>query len=68
MARKRPTTSDAVQILYRRYYEGRPELMKQLEEAQVNDSVARKLTNTWSSGCQRGNMLNLALHAAFRFP
>ncbi len=42
--RKLSTTSDAVQILYRRYYEGRPERVRGLEEARVNDSVARKLT------------------------
>jgi DNA-binding XRE family transcriptional regulator len=42
--RKHPTTSDAVQILYRRYYEGRPERVRGLEDARVNDSVARKLT------------------------
>jgi DNA-binding XRE family transcriptional regulator len=42
--RKRATTSDAVQILYRRYYEGKPERMRGLEEARTHDSVARKLT------------------------
>ncbi len=42
--RKRATTSDAVQILYRRYYEGRPERVRGLEEARAHDSVARKLT------------------------
>ncbi len=41
--RKHSTTSDAVQILYRRYYEGRPERVRELEETRVNDSVARKL-------------------------
>jgi len=41
--RKRTTTADAVQILYRRYYEGRPERVRGLEEARANDSVARKL-------------------------
>jgi len=41
--RKPTTTSDAVQILYRRYYEGRPERVQGLEEARANDSVARKL-------------------------
>jgi ribosome-binding protein aMBF1 (putative translation factor) len=41
--RKWTTTSDAVQILYRRYYEGRPERVRGLEEARANDSVARKL-------------------------
>jgi hypothetical protein len=39
--RKRAATSDAVQILYRRYYEGRPERLRALEEARANDSVAR---------------------------
>jgi DNA-binding XRE family transcriptional regulator len=42
--RKHLETADAVQILYRRYYEGRPERVKGLEEARANDSVARKLT------------------------
>lgn len=42
--RKRATTADAVQILYRRYYEGRPERVRGLEEARANDSVSRKLT------------------------
>ena len=41
--RKRAAASDAVQILYRRYYEGRPERVRGLEEARANDSVARKL-------------------------
>jgi DNA-binding XRE family transcriptional regulator len=41
--RKRATTSDAVQILYRRYYEGRPDRTRGLEEARANDSLARKL-------------------------
>ena len=45
MAKRRLATSDAVKILYRRYYEGRPERVKGLEEARANDSVARKLTN-----------------------
>lgn len=42
--RKRATTSDAAHILYRRYYEGRPERARGLEEARAHDSVARKLT------------------------
>lgn len=43
--RKRVTTADAVQILYRRYYEGRPDRVRGLEEARAHDSVARKLTS-----------------------
>lgn len=42
--RKQTSTSDAVQILYRRYYEGRPERVRGLEEARASDSIARKLT------------------------
>ena len=42
--RKKQTTDDAVRILYRRYYEGRPERIRGLDEARANDSVARKLT------------------------
>jgi DNA-binding XRE family transcriptional regulator len=41
---KRPTT-DAVEILHRRYYQGRPDRLAALDEARANDSVARKLTN-----------------------
>mgnify|MGYP001576985766 CR=1 FL=1 len=37
-------TMGAVQILYRRYYEGRPERVQALDEARANDSVAQKLT------------------------
>jgi DNA-binding XRE family transcriptional regulator len=42
--RQKRRTADAVQILYRRYYEGRPGRVRGLEEARANDSVARKLT------------------------
>lgn len=41
---KRSSTTDAVKILHRRYYEGRPERLAALEEARANDSVARKIT------------------------
>jgi DNA-binding XRE family transcriptional regulator len=40
---KRPTT-DAVEILHRRYYQGKPERLAALEKARANDSVARKMT------------------------
>jgi DNA-binding XRE family transcriptional regulator len=41
---RRSPTTDAVAILHRRYYEGRPERLAMLEKARANDSVARKLT------------------------
>ena len=45
MARaKRKTTADAVKILHRRYYAGKPQRLAALEQAQANDHIARKLT------------------------
>jgi DNA-binding XRE family transcriptional regulator len=40
---KPATTTDAVDVLYRRFYEGKPERLKGLEEARANDEVARKI-------------------------
>ena len=41
---KRKTTADAVEILHRRYYAGKPQRLAALEQARANDHVARKLT------------------------
>jgi len=41
---KKPPTTDAVGILRRRYYEGKPERLVALDEARANDTIARKLT------------------------
>ena len=41
--RKRKSTSDAVEILHRRIYEGKPARLKNLEEARANEEVARKI-------------------------
>jgi DNA-binding XRE family transcriptional regulator len=43
MPRKRKPTTDAVEIMHRRYYEGRPDRVAALEEARANDEVARKI-------------------------
>ena len=40
---KRKPTTDAVAILHRRYYEGKPARLAALEEARANDDVARKI-------------------------
>ena len=42
MAKKRKPTADAVEILHRRYYDGKPDRLKALEEARAHDEVARK--------------------------
>jgi len=36
-------TTEAVDVIHRRYYEGRPERMADLAEAEANDTVARKI-------------------------
>ena len=41
--KKRRATADAVKILHRRYYEGKPERLAGLETARANDRVARKI-------------------------
>src|SRR5437868_2077570 len=43
MPKKRKPTTDAIEIIHRRYYEGRPDRLKALEEARANDEVARKI-------------------------
>lgn len=43
MARKRKPATDAVEILDRRYFEGRPERLAELHEERANAEVARKM-------------------------
>ena len=40
---KRKTTTDAVRIIHRRFFQGRPGRLAELEEARANDAVARKI-------------------------
>jgi ribosome-binding protein aMBF1 (putative translation factor) len=43
MSKKRRATSDAVEILHGRYYQGKPERLRQLEEARAEDDLARRI-------------------------
>lgn len=43
MATKRKPTTDAVEILHRRFYEGRPKRLARLEQARANDEIARQI-------------------------
>lgn len=43
MPKKKKGTSDAVEILYRRYYRGKPGRIAQLQEARAEDEIARKI-------------------------
>jgi len=41
--KKRKPTTDTIEIIHRRYYEGRPQRIAELAEAEANDTVARKI-------------------------
>jgi ribosome-binding protein aMBF1 (putative translation factor) len=41
--KKRKRTRDAVEILNRRYYQGKPDRLAALEDARAQDEVARKI-------------------------
>jgi len=41
--KKRKPTTDAVKIIHRRFFEGKPKQLAELEEARANDAVARKI-------------------------
>jgi DNA-binding XRE family transcriptional regulator len=43
MAKRVKPTTDAVEILHRRFYEGKPARLKNLEEARANEEIARKI-------------------------
>ena len=43
MPNKKKRTSDAVEIIHRRYYQGKAERIAQLEEARGEDELARKI-------------------------
>jgi DNA-binding XRE family transcriptional regulator len=43
MAKTTKPASDAVEVLHRRFYEGKPSRLKGLEEARANEEIARKI-------------------------
>lgn len=43
MAKRLKAPVDAVEILHRRFYDGRPGRLKKLEEARANEEIARKI-------------------------
>lgn len=40
---KRKRTSDGIEILHRRFFEGKPKMMKLLAEERLNADIARKI-------------------------
>src|ERR1044071_6487074 len=43
MPQKSKANTDAVEILHRRYFAGKPQRLKSLEEARANQEIARKI-------------------------
>ena len=43
MPKNKKKTADAVEILHRRYYEGKPNRILHLEEARAEDELARRI-------------------------
>ena len=43
MAKRTKPVIEAVEILHRRFYEGKPARLKSLEEARANEAIARKI-------------------------
>lgn len=43
MSKKKRVTSDAIEILHKRYYAGRPDRISALAEARAEDELARKI-------------------------
>ena len=43
MTKRSKPPSDAVEILHRRFYAGRPGRLKKLDEARANEEIARKI-------------------------
>jgi ribosome-binding protein aMBF1 (putative translation factor) len=44
MLRKKKST-DAIDIIHERYFRGKPDMLAMLEEARVNDDIARKIVD-----------------------
>ena len=43
MAMRVKPTTDAVEVLHRRFYEGKPARLKNLEDPRANEEIARKI-------------------------
>lgn len=43
MAKAPKSTTDAVEIIHRRYFANKPERLRELEEARANEEIARKI-------------------------
>jgi hypothetical protein len=60
MPKKGKTTSNAIEILRRRYYEGKPDRLAALDEARAEDELVRNLTGHFKTS-QSGSNQNRPL-------
>jgi hypothetical protein len=60
MAKTSKPTSDAVEVLQRRFYEGKPVRLKNLEEARANEEIARRIYDLrMAAGLTQTQLANL---------
>jgi DNA-binding XRE family transcriptional regulator len=60
MAKKLRPTTDAVEILHRRYYAGKAGRLKNLEESRANQEIARKIYELrTAAGLTQGQLAKL---------
>ena len=60
MAKKRKSTTDAVEILHRRYFEGHPERLASLEEERANLDIACQIYDLrQKAGLTQGQLAKL---------
>ena len=53
-------TSDAVEVLHRRFYAGKPSRLKSLEEGRANEEIARKIYELrTAAGLTQGQLAKL---------
>jgi DNA-binding XRE family transcriptional regulator len=58
--KKRRPTTDAIEIIHHRHYQGRPQRIAELAEAEANDTVARKIyTLRRRAGLTQGQLAKL---------
>lgn len=50
--KSKTVTSDALEILHRRYYEGRPARLRSLKEARENEEIARRIRELRAAMCR----------------
>ena len=60
MAKRSKPATDAVEILHRRFYEGKPTRLRNLDETRANEEIARKILELRTgAGLTQGQLAKL---------